>query len=316
MKILLASSIHSDAIARLEAKHDVARAFGASEQDLEAVIADREVLVFRSGVQISARVMAAAPGLKLLLRAGSGVDNIDMDYVEAHGLELVRIPGPGAKAVAELSFAFMLALARNLLEADQKTRQGVWAKQSLTGYLLTGKTLGIIGAGNIGSRTGSLGSAWGMNVLGCVEFPTQAIEARLAQQEIRLTSFEDVLRQSDFVSIHVPLQDTTRNLIDAKALALMKPTAYLVNLARGGVVDEQALYEALVEKRLAGAALDVHAHEGNGQISPLASLPNVILTPHIGAGTYDSQREIGEIIVNAVEAYVAKQAEPQAEPSS
>jgi len=316
MKILLASSIHSDAIARLEAKHDVARAFGASEQELEAVIADREVLVFRSGVQISARVMAAAPGLKLLLRAGSGVDNIDMDYVEAHGLELVRIPGPGAKAVAELSFAFMLALARNLLEADQKTRQGVWAKQSLTGYLLTGKTLGIIGAGNIGSRAGLLGAAWGMNVLGCVEFPTQAIEARLAQQEIHLTSFEDVLRQSDFVSIHVPLQDTTRNLIDAKALALMKPTAYLVNLARGGVVDEQALYEALVEKRLAGAALDVHAHEGNGQISPLASLPNVILTPHIGAGTYDSQREIGEIIVNAVEAYVAKQAEPQAEPSS
>ncbi len=316
MKILLASSIHSDAIARLEAKNDVVKAFGASEQALEAAITDREVLVFRSGVQISAKVMSAAPNLKLLLRAGSGVDNIDMDYVEAHALELVRIPGPGGKAVAELSFAFMLALARNLLEADQKTRQGTWAKQSLTGYLLTGKTLGIIGAGNIGTRTGSLGAAWGMNVLGCVEHPDKTVEANLAQKGIRLTSREDVLRQSDFVSIHVPLQDSTRNLIDAKALALMKPTAYLVNLARGGVVDEQALYEALVEKRLAGAALDVHAHEGNGQISPLAGLTNVVLTPHIGAGTYDSQREIGEIIVNEIEAYVAKHTAPQSVPQA
>jgi phosphoglycerate dehydrogenase-like enzyme len=315
MKILLASSVHSDAIARLEAKHDVVKAFGAAEQDLQAAIADREVLVFRSGVQISANVLSAAPNLKLLLRAGSGVDNIDMDYVEAHALELVRMPGPGAKAVAELSFAMMLALARNLLEADQKTRQGIWAKQSLTGYLLTGKTLGIVGAGNIGSRAGWLGAAWGMDVLGCVERPTPAIEADLAQKNIRLTTFEEVLRASDFVSIHVPLQDSTHNLIDAKALALMKPTAYLVNLARGGVVDEQALYDALVEKRLAGAGLDTHVNEGSGKISPLASLPNVVLTPHIGAGTYDSQREIGEIIVREIEAYVVKHTAPPARAS-
>lgn len=304
MKILLASSIHSDAINRLKEKHDVVSAFGAKEDALKSLIVDRDVLVFRSGVQISAPVMAAAPNLKLLLRAGSGVDNIDLDYVNAHNLELIRIPGPGAKAVAELSFAFMLALARNLLVADQKTRQGVWAKHELTGYLLTGKTLGIIGAGNIGSRTGQLGAAWGMNVLGCVEAPTQEIAENLAAKGIRLASFEEVLSHSDFISIHVPLQDSTRNLIDAAALALVKPSAYLVNLARGGVVDEQALYEALVAGRLAGAALDVHAREGNGQISPLAALPNVILTPHIGAGTYDSQREIGEIIVSEIEAYV------------
>lgn len=304
MKILLASSIHSDAINRLKEKHDVVSAFGAKEDVLKSLIVDRDVLVFRSGVQISAPVMAAAPNLKLLLRAGSGVDNIDLDYVNAHNLELIRIPGPGAKAVAELSFAFMLALARNLLVADQKTRQGVWAKHELTGYLLTGKTLGIIGTGNIGSRTGQLGAAWGMNVLGCVEAPTQEIAENLAAKGIRLASFEEVLSQSDFISIHVPLQDSTRNLIDAAAFALVKPSAYLVNLARGGVVDEQALYEALVAGRLAGAALDVHAREGNGQISPLAALPNVILTPHIGAGTYDSQREIGEIIVSEIEAYV------------
>lgn len=306
MKILIASPIHADALDQLTAKHDVVCQYGASEAELTQLIVDREVLVFRSGVQISASVMAAAPELKLLLRAGSGVDNIDMEYVQTRGLELVRIPGPGAKAVAELSFAFMLALARNLLAADSKTRQGVWAKNELTGYTLTGKRLGIVGAGNIGGRTGQLGAAWGMDVIGCVEFPSPEIADELAQKGIRMTTFEEVMRTSDFVSIHVPLQASTRNLINAETLSWMKPTAYLMNLARGGVVDEQALYEALVEGRLKGAALDVHAQEGPGKISPLASLPNVILTPHIGAGSFDSQREIGEIVVDQVEAYIAR----------
>lgn len=300
MKILIASKIHSDAIAQLEQNHEVVRAFNADEETLKSLIEDCNVLVFRSGVQISAQVMAAARDLRLMLRAGSGVDNIDMDYVQAHNLKLVRIPGPGAKAVAELSFSMMLALARNMTIAHEKTRQGVWEKHKLTGYLLTGKTLGIVGAGNIGSRTGYLGAAWGMNVLGCVETPTQQKAEHLASLNIRLTTTEEVLREADFVSIHVPLQDSTRNLIDAQALAKMKPGAYLVNLARGGVVDEQALREALVEGRLAGAGLDVHVKEGDGNISPLADLPNVVLTPHIGAGTYDSQYEIGTIVVNEV----------------
>jgi D-3-phosphoglycerate dehydrogenase / 2-oxoglutarate reductase len=304
VKILIASSIHADAIAQLKQNHDVICQYGASEDELMRLIVDREVLVFRSGVQISAAVMSAAPDLKLLLRAGSGVDNIDMEYVEARGLELVRIPGPGAKAVAELSFAFMLALSRNLLIADSKTRRGEWAKSELTGYLLTGKRLGIVGAGNIGTRTGELGAAWGMDVVGCVEYPNQQVAEQLARRHIRLTTFEEVLRISDYVSIHVPLQPSTRHMVDARALAWMKPSAYLVNLARGGVVDEQALYEALTTGRLAGAALDVHAQEGAGKVSPLAGLPNVILTPHIGAGTYDSQREIGEIVLQQVESYV------------
>lgn len=300
MKILIASKIHSDAIAQLEQNHEVVRVFNADEETLKSLIEDCNVLVFRSGVQISAQVMAAARDLRLMLRAGSGVDNIDMDYVQAHNLKLVRIPGPGAKAVAELSFSMMLALARNMTIAHEKTRQGVWEKHKLTGYLLTGKTLGIVGAGNIGSRTGHLGVAWGMNVIGCVETPMQEKAEHLASLNIRLTDLDEVLRASDFVSIHVPLQDSTRNLIDAQALAKMKPGAYLVNLARGGVVDELALREALVEGRLAGAGLDVHVKEGDGNISPLADLPNVILTPHIGAGTYDSQYEIGTIVVNEV----------------
>lgn len=307
MKILIASSIYPEAIDKLREEHDVVCAFSAKEDVLKSVIQDREVLIFRSGVQITAEVMACAPELKLLLRAGSGVDNIDLDYVQEHGLNLVRIPGPGAKAVAEMSFAFMLAMARNLLEADRLTRKGHWAKHELTGYLLTGKRLGVIGAGNIGTIVGKLGVAWGMEVIGCVEPPTPAEEARLAKVGIRMTDIEEVLSTSDFVSIHVPLLDSTRNLIDEKALALMKPGAYLVTLARGGVVNEQALREALVNGRLAGAALDVHVNEGPGKISPLADLPNVILTPHIGAGTIDSQREIGDIIIRTIGEFIAEQ---------
>ncbi len=307
MKILVASAIHPQALEALEAEHHVVRAFNAPEDRLKEAIRDREILVFRSGVQITASVMEQAPELKLLVRAGSGTDNIDLEYVRERGLTLVRIPGPGAKAVAELAFGLMLALARNILTADQLTRQGRWAKHQLTGYLLTEKVLGVVGAGNIGSRVGWMGAAWGMTALGCVEHPTPEKAARLAEKGIRLTSFQEVLSQADFVSIHVPLKESTRNLIDAEALAMMKPGAYLVNLARGGVVDELALRDALVRGHLRGAALDVHAQEGEGMASPLADLPNVVLTPHIGAGTFDSQAEIGRIILETVNSFARGQ---------
>ncbi|HKZ01963.1 MAG TPA: NAD(P)-dependent oxidoreductase, partial [Pyrinomonadaceae bacterium] len=141
---------------------------------------------------------------------------------------------------------------------------------------------------------------WGMQPIGCVEHPSPVAAADLHQQGIRLTTFEEVVSQADFLSIHVPLSDSTRNLIDAKALSQMKVGAFLVNLARGGVVDEQALYESLTNgSRIRGAALDVHQQEGEGKISPLAELPNVILTPHIGAMTRDAQQEIGRQ-VNAI----------------
>lgn len=306
MKILIASSIYPEAIDKMREQHDVVCAFNAPEAKLRELVVDRNVLIFRSGVQITADVLAAAPHLQLILRAGSGIDNIDMDYVTRHNLRLFRIPGPGARAVAEMSFAFMLALARNLLTADHLLRQGRWAKRELssTGYQLAGKNLGIIGAGNIGSCVGELGAAWGMDVAGCVEYPAVDTAEYLRAKGVRLTNFEEVLATADFLSIHVPLKESTCNLIDASALACMKPGAFLVNLARGGVVDEAALYKALTEGHLRGAALDVHAAEGEGKISPLAKLTNVILTPHIGAGTVDSQREIGDIMLNALEEFM------------
>ncbi len=300
MKILIASPIFPDAIEKLREQHEVICAFDAKEAELQVLMTDCDVLVFRSGVNISAEVMSSAPRLKLLIRAGSGIDNLDLNYVKQRGLELVRVPEPGAKAVAEMSFAFMLALARDLINVDRQTREGHWVKYKVTAYLLTGKVLGIVGAGNIGSRTGQLGAAWGMDVLGCVEHPTAAAAVRLLEKGIRLAPFDEVVATADFLSIHVPLKDSTRNLINAEVLARMKPGAYLINLARGGVVDEAALHSALTEGRLRGAALDVHRAEGEGKVSPLAGMPNVILTPHVGASTIDSQREIGHRVVEAM----------------
>jgi phosphoglycerate dehydrogenase-like enzyme len=306
MKILIASSIHKSAIEKLQKEHDVVCSFNASEESLISAIADREILIFRSGVKISTDVLKSAPNLKLLLRAGSGLDNLDLNYVNERNIKLVRIPQPGAKAVAELSFAFMLALSRDLFKADSSWRNGHWVKSEMNGYLLTDKVLGVVGCGNIGSRVGAMGAAWGMNVLGCVRHSnlTNEFISGMKAKGIKITSFNEVVENADYLSIHVPLDDSTRNLIDQKVLNKMKTGSYLMNLARGGVVNEQDLYHALTEGgKLRGAATDVHVAEGEGKISPLAELKNVILTPHIGAQTIDSQKEIGEIILSTVEEF-------------
>jgi D-3-phosphoglycerate dehydrogenase / 2-oxoglutarate reductase len=314
MNILIASSISKDAIEKLNEKHDVICAFNAPEEKLISLVHDRDVIIFRSGVKISERVMKAGTNLKFLIRAGSGLDNLDVPYATKRGLLLKRIPEPGAKAVAELSFAFMLALSRNLLYADREWRQGHWVKGEFKGYLLRSKVLGVIGAGNIGSLVGQMGSFWGMTVLGTVaeEEQTPELEADLISKGIRLTSFDEVVSNADYLSVHVPLMDSTRNLIDKKVLKKMKSGSYLINLARGGVVNEMDLLDELKNGHLRGAALDVHENEGNGKISPLASLPNVILTPHMGAQTVDSQKEIGEKVLEAVELFNAE-LDPQEE---
>ena len=302
MKILVASQIHADALKKLQDR-EVVSGVGASAEDLRRLIVGCDALVFRSGVDISADLLSCSPSLKLLIRAGSGLDNIDLDYVRENHIRLERIPKPSADAVAEMAFAMMLALARHVLVADKLTRQGRWAKSELSGSLIGGKVLGIVGAGNIGSRVGDLGAKWGMRVLGCVGHPSPKVASRLKTLGIRLCTLNEVLSKSDFVCLHVPLSDSTRNLIDAKALARMKGGSFLINLARGGVVDEEALLDAIRDGRIRGASLDVHRNEGEGKVSPLAGLPNVILTPHIGAMTEDTQRQIGRRILQILSSF-------------
>jgi D-3-phosphoglycerate dehydrogenase / 2-oxoglutarate reductase len=303
VKILIASPIYPDAIEHLRKRHDVISAFSLSQDELRSLIADRDAMVFRSGIQVTADVLSNAPDLGLIVRAGSGTDNIDLDYLKRRQINFVRVPEPGAKAVAEMAFALFLALSRSILEADRLLRQGRWAKHELTGHLLTGKKLGIVGLGSIGTLIAERGMAWGMRVAGCIANRTPERTDFYASKGIRVCGISEVLRDSDYLTINVPLTSETRNLIGAEAISCMKRGVYLVNLARGGVVDEIALRQALIDGHVAGAGMDVHADEGDGKISPLAGLSNTVLTPHIGANTVDSQREIGEIVIKAIESH-------------
>jgi phosphoglycerate dehydrogenase-like enzyme len=198
----------------------------------------------------------------------------------------------------------MLTLARQVNLADRLLREGHWAKSEIRGVNLTGKTLGVVGLGSIGTRVAELGLAWGMRVVGCVEHGGAERRVEYDKKGIELLNdCVSVLEQSDFVTIHVPLGEATRGLINADNIRRMKPTAFLINMARGGIVDEAALVAALREGRLAGAGLDVHEREGEGMVSPLSQFPNVSLTPHIGASTVDAQREIGREVVKIVDSF-------------
>jgi len=303
LKLLLATPISADATELLQQRHDVVLGFERSE-DIVALVADREGLVFRSGVTISREVIEAAADLRLIVRAGSGLDNIDLDAARGRGIRVARVPGASPEAVAELTLGLMLAAARNIRLADSLIRQGRWPKYDLGGQLIAGKTLGIVGAGRIGSRFGALCSALGMRVIGCVEYPDSETAESLADAGITITEFGSVITESDFISIHTPLQESTRNLIDATVIAKMKTGAVLINTARGGIVNESAAYEALKTGDLSAAAFDVHEREGQGVVPELAALPNVTLTPHIGGMALETQSLIGARVIEIVEAFL------------
>ena len=304
MKILLASPIDPSAVDTLRRSHEVRQLVEPEPWELREAVADSEAVVLRSGVLLSADIMSEAPDLRLVVRAGSGLDNIDLDGARLRGIRVVRIAGMSAPPVAEFTFALLLSLARKVNLADRLIRQGHWPKPELGGPLLRGKVLGIVGAGNIGGLVGEMGHAWGMRVLGCVAAPNLDIAARLAERGVTLVDFDQVLAQADFLTLHVPLDDSTHHMLDASALDRMRPGSLLVNMARGGVVDEKALHEALVNgTSIAGAALDVHETEGEGTVSALAELSNVVLTPHIGAMALDSQRLIGERVIELIDAF-------------
>lgn len=300
MRVLLASPIDPAATAALRSRHDVVE---LPDVQLRWAISDAEVVVLRSGAILSEDVLAGAPELRVILRAGSGLDNIDLDAARARGIRVIRIPGMSAAPVAEHTFALLLSLARKITVADRLIRDGRWPKQQLSGPLLRGKTLGVVGAGNIGGLVGQMGNAWGLRVLGCVARPSRAVGEQLAQRGITLATFDAIVEQADFLTLHVPLDSTTEHLVDASVLDRMRCGSLLVNMARGGVVDEKSLFEALtLGSTVAGAALDVHTTEGEGTIPLLAALPQVVLTPHIGAMAIDAQHMIGARVLELVEA--------------
>lgn len=261
--------------------------------------------------KVTAAVMDAAPSVKLWANYATGYDNIDVAAATARGVAVTNAPAiESAEAVAEHTIALLISLSRNIVAADTYTKSGKyegWDPMLFIGANFFKKTIGIIGAGKIGRRVAYYARALGLSVVYHDINHDKELEETLGATF--LPSNEDVLKQADFVSLHVPLLESTRHLINAERLALMKPTAYLVNTSRGAVVDEQALEHALIEKRIAGAALDVYEHEPQIR-AELRALDSVILTPHIASASVEARAEMCEVVLKNVLAFASGQPLP------
>ncbi len=255
-------------------------------QELADRLRTAAALVVRNQTQVTSDLLASAPQLKVIGRLGVGLDNIHVAAAKRRGISVVTAQGANAVAVAEYVFACLLRFTRDLDAVGQSVRRGEW-NRTLGGCELFGKTLGLIGLGDIGQRIALRARCFGMTV---VAYDPWQLPTRLASTElgVRLLSAEDVYRAADFISVHAPLTEATRNLLDATAFASMKPGAYVINTARGGVVDEGALLEAIRRGDLGGAALDVRVQEPSGEDDPLAAEPKILRTPHIAGLTEEA----------------------------
>ena len=295
MRILVCDPIHEDGVNMLtEAGYDVELDTKITGEELVDKIGDYDAIIIRSRTNVDERVLRAKGRLKAVARAGVGLDNVDLETAKKVGIQVINSPEAPSNAVAELVLGLMLALARRIPEGDASMKRGEWIKRQLTGFELKGKTLGIIGFGRIGYELGKKCKALGMTV---VAYDVAMDRVIKYVEEIRAESvtMEDLLSGSDFVSVHVPLLPQTRNLIGRDQIGLMKKSAYLINAARGGIIDEMALRDALVKGELGGAALDVFANEPPDDTS-LTGLKNIICMPHIGAATVEAQRANSTIV--------------------
>lgn len=254
-------------------------------EELVARVGSYDVLVVRSRTKVDAGVIARATHLKLIVRVGSGVDNIDTDAAAARGIDVQSSPESLVESVAEDVLGMMLALARGTVSADASMKAGRWEKASFVGVELRGKTLGIVGMGRIGTRVGEIAKALGMSLLGydVVEVAGETLDSL----GCKMVDLDALFASSDFITLHVPLTPETRHLVDGRRLSLMKRTAFIVNTARGAVIDEAALIKALEAQEVAGAGLDVF--EAEPKVTAVVNAPNTITTPHIGGQTEDAQ---------------------------
>jgi D-3-phosphoglycerate dehydrogenase len=296
VRILVAESVAREGLELLRAHHEVDERLGLGRDELCGIIAEYDALVVRSQVHVDAELIAAGNRLVVIGRAGVGVDNVDLDAATRAGITVVNAPTGNTIAAAEHTLALLFGLARRIAPADASVRRGEWRRSEFTGLELRGRTLGIVGLGKIGQALAVRARAMEMPVLGADPYitPEQA-----ANHGVELVSFDELLARSDVVTIHVPLTRTTRGLIGREQLARMRPGALLLNVARGGIVDETAVADALRSGRLGGAAVDVFDEEPPVG-SPLLDAPNTLLTPHLGASTAEAQVLVSEEVAAQV----------------
>jgi D-3-phosphoglycerate dehydrogenase len=299
-KILIGDGLEESGLEVLRAEAQVDHREAIQAEELLQIIGEYEGLVVRGRTKVTEDVFSAGRQLKVVGRAGVGVDNIDLAAANAHGVIVVNSPLATSQAVAEHTLGLMLALARSIPRGDAGMKSGQWLKKELLGVEIQGKLLGVIGMGNIGSAVARLASALGMQVIG---FDSLISPEDIRQRGAEPIMLEDLYSRSDFITIHVPLTQETRNMINGQAIGLMKRGVRLVCAARGGVIDETALLGALESGQVAGAALDVFKQEPPG-VSALVTHPAVVATPHIGAQTIEAQaraaRDIAQEVLSAL----------------
>ena len=276
---------------------------GLKPAELREIIGGYDALAVRSATKVTADILSAAPRLRVIGRAGTGVDNIDLAAATRRGVVVMNAPGGNSVSVAEHTLALLLALARQVADASQSTRGGKWEKKKFaSGRELAGKTLGVLGTGNIGALVVHRAKAFGMKVIAYDPFLSEEAAANLG---VELVQLPEIFRRSDAITLHVPLNEQTKNMVGAQQIAQMKRGALLINCARGGLVDEKALAEALKSKRLGGAALDVFETEPPAADHPLFSCENFIATPHLGGSTEDAQQNVALIVCEAMVEYLS-----------
>lgn len=303
MKVLISDNLHQAGVDILQQHPNIDVDFrpGLSPEELQKAIQEADGLAIRSATKVTADLIDASPRLKVIGRAGTGLDNVDIPAASKRGIVVMNTPGGNTITTAEHAISMMLALARNIPQAAQTMREGLWEKKKYQGMEIFNKTLGIIGLGRIGSVVAERALGLRMRVIVYDPFITKELASSLGVEPV---SLDELLARSDFITIHTPKTKETTKLLDKEAFHKMKPGVRVINCARGGIVDEAALYDALTEGKVAAAALDVFETEPPPPDFPLRTLPNVILTPHLGASTEEAQANVSVAICEQILEYL------------
>jgi len=296
MKVIIADQINEKGIAELKEVADVVVDTDISQEELIDKIADFDAIIVRSRTKVSRDVIEAAEKLKIIARAGVGVDNVDVGAATEKGIMVVNAPESTSITVAEHTMGLILALARKISVADESVKEKRWDKSKFMGIELNGKTMGIVGMGRIGTQVATRAKAFGMEILVYDPYISEEAGTELG---VNVVDLDTLLKGSDFITIHVPLTPETKHFISKKEFEMMKDGAFIVNCARGGIINEEDLYHAIQKGKLGGAALDVFETEPPFD-SPLLTLDNVVATPHIGASTFEAQRDAAIIVANEI----------------
>jgi len=300
MKVLICDNVSPKGVAHLEAQSEleVTVVNGALTDDL---LADAEAIIVRSATRVTPEVMGKVPKLRVVGRAGVGVDNVDVEAATERGIVVMNTPSGNTISTAELTFSMLMALARKIPQAHMSMKSGEWDRKAFAGTELSGKTIGILGMGRIGSQVARRAIAFGMRVLAFAPYLSMS-KARALQVE--LLELDGIYERSDFITVHMPLSDETRDMLDADAFSKMKDGVCVVNCARGGIINEADLVAAVKSGKMAGAALDVYDAEPLPEDAELRELPQVIMTPHLGASTKEAQESVGLEVAEAVTDYL------------